>query len=331
MTFKELHKKISSKEFSSVYLLHGEEPYFIDKLVSQLEASVLEEHEKDFNQEILYGKETDALSLISSAKQYPMMAERRLVLVKEAQEFKAWDALESYLNEPLDSTILVFAYKYKSMDARTKFFKAAQKHVVFKSEKIKEYQLPEWIGALMKSKGFSYSSRVPHLLSESIGNDLSRISNEIEKLAIVLGAGVEINETHVEKHIGISKEYNVFELNNAIAAKDLSKAIRIVQYFESNPKAADLVQVVSMLFRFFSQIMRIHFMQNKSREHIASSLKIHPYVVGELLQSKNNFSPKKIAENIEILHAFDLKSKGVGNAGEDSGTLMRELVIQLIL
>lgn len=331
MTFKELHKKISSKEFSSVYLLHGEEPYFIDKLVSQLEASVLEEHEKDFNQEILYGKETDALSLIGSAKQYPMMAERRLVLVKEAQEFKAWDALESYLNEPLDSTILVFAYKYKSMDARTKFFKAAQKHVVFKSEKIKEYQLPEWIGALMKSKGFSYSSRVPHLLSESIGNDLSRISNEIEKLAIVLGAGVEINETHVEKHIGISKEYNVFELNNAIAAKDLSKAIRIVQYFESNPKAADLVQVVSMLFRFFSQIMRIHFLQNKSREHIASSLKIHPYVVGELLQSKNNFSPKKIAENIEILHAFDLKSKGVGNAGEDSGTLMRELVIQLML
>ncbi len=331
MTFAALQKKIVSKEFSPVYLLHGEEPYFIDKIVSLLEAHVLEPHEKDFNQEVVYGKEVDAPSLLSSAKQYPMMAERRLVLVKEAQDFKAWDALESYLNEPLSSTILVFSYKYKSMDARTKFFKAVQNHEVFKSEKIKDYQLPEWIGTLMKSKGFSYASRVPHLLSEAIGNDLSRISNEIEKLAIVLQQGEEINEAHVEKHIGISKEYNVFELNNAVAAKDMAKAIRIVQYFESNPKAADLVQVISMLFRFFSQIMRIHFMQIKSREHIASTLKIHPYVVGELLQSKNNFTPKKIAENIEILHEFDLKSKGVGNATETSGTLMRELVIQLLI
>ncbi|MFM7566915.1 MAG: DNA polymerase III subunit delta [Flavobacteriales bacterium] len=331
MTFVALQKKITSKDFSPVYLLHGEEPYFIDRLVALLETHVLEAHEKDFNQEIVYGKETEALSLLSSAKQYPMMSERRLVLVKEAQDFKSWDTLEPYINEPLESTILVFAYKYKNMDARTKFFKAVQKHEVFKSEKIKEYQLPEWIGSYLKSKGFSFASRVPHLLSESIGNDLSRISNEIEKLAIVLREGEEVNEAHIEKHIGISKEYNVFELNNAVAAKDLAKAIRIVQYFESNPKAADLVQVISMLFRYFSQIMRIHFMQNKSREHIASTLKIHPYVVGELLQSKNNFTPKKIAENIEVLHAFDLKSKGVGNAGESSGALMRELVIQLIL
>ena len=331
MDFKELQKNIKAKAFSPVYLLHGEEPYYIDKLVDLIENTAIEEHERDFNQEIIYGKEADLMGLLSILKQYPMMAERRVVIIKEAQEFKDFYLLESYLNDPAPTTLLVMAYKYKNVDSRTKFAKLAQeKGLVFKSEKIKDYNLADWIANLLKSKGFTHTSKVPLILAESIGNDLSRIANEIDKLAIILPAGQQIDEGLVEKHIGISKEYNIFELNNAVAAKDLFKALKIVQYFEANPKAGELVPVISMLFKLFSQLMRIHFTAEKSREGIAKSLGIHAFAAGELLQSKNLYNPKKVAENIETLYYYDLKSKGVGASNEAKGDLMRELIIQLI-
>lgn len=331
MDFKELQKKIKSKVFDSVYLLHGEEPYYIDQLVDLIESTVLMDHEKDFNQQIVYGKDADVLSLLGYVKQYPMMAEKRLVILKEAQDFKLLLELEPYFNEPVPSTIFVIAYKYKNIDARSKFFKLIQQQgTVFKSEKVKDYQLPDWISKLLKTKGFTHSSKVPHVLAESIGNDLSRISNEIDKLSIVLAEGAQIDETLVEKHIGISKEYNIFELNNAVAAKDLVKSMKIVHYFDANPKAGELVAVIPFLFKFFSQIMRLHFLQDKSREGIARALQVHPFVAGELLNSRNNYDPKKIAENIALLHEYDLKAKGVGAASESKVELMRELVIQLI-
>ena len=191
--------------------------------------------------------------------------------------------------------------------------------------------MPDWIAGVLQTKGFSFSSKVPHILAESIGNDLSRISNEIDKLAIVLPEGQKIDEALVEKHIGISKEYNVFELNNAVASKDLVKALKIVKYFQANPKAGDLVPVIAMLFKLFSQLMRIHFLPDKTREGIAKAIGVHPFVAGELINSKNHYNPKKVAENIELLYTYDLKSKGVGNSGETNGELMRELVIQLMM
>ena len=331
MDHKLLLKEIRNKKFEKIYFLHGEEPYFIDVLTKAIQDNALEESERDFNQSILYGKDAEVLSLISELKSYPMMAERRLVILKEAQYFKAIEQLESYLENPANSTIFVICYKYKTFDARKKTLKNALKNgVVFKSEKVKEYQLAEWIQQYIKTTGYELTSKACMLLIESLGNDLGRIVKELEKLAVLIEKGTIINENHIEENIGISKDYNVFELTNAVANKDNLKALKIVGYFEHNPKAADLVFVISNLFKFFSQIMRIHFLPNKSREAVAQALGVHPFVAGELTNAKNKYDPRKIAANIALIHEYDLKSKGVGNTSTTQGELMREMVYQLI-
>ena len=331
MDHKLLLKEIRNKKFEKIYFLHGEEPYFIDVLTKAIQDNALEEGERDFNQSILYGKDAEVLSLISELKSYPMMAERRLVILKEAQYFKAIEQLESYLENPANSTIFVICYKYKTFDARKKTLKNALKNgVVFKSEKVKEYQLAEWIQQYIKTTGYELTSKACMLLIESLGNDLGRIVKELEKLAVLIEKGTIINENHIEENIGISKDYNVFELTNAVANKDNLKALKIVDYFEHNPKAADLVFVISNLFKFFSQIMRIHFLPNKSREAVARALGVHPFVAGELTNAKNKYDPRKIAANIALIHEYDLKSKGVGNTSATQGELMREMVYQLI-
>ena len=331
MDHKLLLKEIRNKKFEKIYFLHGEEPYFIDILTKAIQDNALEESERDFNQSILYGKDAEILSLISELKSYPMMAERRLVILKEAQYFKAIEQLESYLENPANSTIFVICYKYKTFDARKKTLKNALKNgVVFKSEKVKEYQLAEWIQQYIKTTGYELTSKACMLLIESLGNDLGRIVKELEKLAVLIEKGTIINENHIEENIGISKDYNVFELTNAVANKDNLKALKIVDYFEHNPKAADLVFVISNLFKFFSQIMRIHFLPNKSREAVARALGVHPFVAGELTNAKNKYDPRKIAANIALIHEYDLKSKGVGNTSATQGELMREMVYQLI-
>ena len=331
MDNKLLLKEIRNKKFEKIYFLHGEEPYFIDVLTKAIQDNALEESERDFNQSILYGKDAEVLSLISELKSYPMMAERRLVILKEAQYFKAIEQLESYLENPANSTIFVICYKYKTFDARKKTLKNALKNgVVFKSEKVKEYQLAEWIQQYIKTTGYELTSKACMLLIESLGNDLGRIVKELEKLAVLIEKGTIINENHIEENIGISKDYNVFELTNAVANKDNLKALKIVDYFDHNPKAADLVFVISNLFKFFSQIMRIHFLPNKSREAVAQALGVHPFVAGELTNAKNKYDPRKIAANIALIHEYDLKSKGVGNTSATQGELMREMVYQLI-
>jgi DNA polymerase-3 subunit delta len=331
MDHKLLLKEIRNKKFEKIYFLHGEEPYFIDVLTKAIQDNALEESERDFNQSILYGKDAEVLSLISELKSYPMMAERRLVILKEAQYFKAIEQLESYLENPANSTIFVICYKYKTFDARKKTLKNALKNgVVFKSEKVKEYQLAEWIQQYIKTTGYELTSKACMLLIESLGNDLGRIVKELEKLGVLIEKGTIINENHIEENIGISKDYNVFELTNAVANKDNLKALKIVDYFEHNPKAADLVFVISNLFKFFSQIMRIHFLPNKSREAVARALGVHPFVAGELTNAKNKYDPRKIAANIALIHEYDLKSKGVRNTSATQGELMREMVYQLI-
>jgi DNA polymerase III subunit delta len=331
MDHKLLLKEIRNKKFEKIYFLHGEEPYFIDVLTKAIQDNALEESERDFNQSILYGKDAEVLSLISELKSYPMMAERRLVILKEAQYFKAIEQLESYLENPVTSTIFVICYKYKTFDARKKTLKNALKNgVVFKSEKVKEYQLAEWIQQYIKTTGYEMTSKACMLMVESLGNDLGRIVKELEKLAVLIEKGTTINDKHIEENIGISKDYNVFELTNAVANKDNLKALKIVDYFEHNPKAADLVFVISNLFKFFSQIMRIHFLPNKSREAVAKALGVHPFVAGELTNAKNKYDPRKIAANIALIHEYDLKSKGVGNTSATQGELMREMVYQLI-
>jgi DNA polymerase-3 subunit delta len=331
MDFKQISKEIQQGKFSPMYLLYGDEPYYIDSLTKLIATKALEEHERDFNQTVLYGKDCDLLSLISELKSYPMMAEKRVVILKEAQDFKPIDELESFFESPLESTVFVVCYKYKSFDARKKLLKLAAKNgLVFKSDKVREYQLAEWIQAYVKSIGYGITSKAGMLLAEFLGNDLGRIVKEIEKLSILIEAGTTINEVHIEENIGISKDFNIFELTNAIAKKDSVKAFQIVQYFEYNPKAGELVVIIPNLFKLFTQLMKIHFLPNKSREAVAQALGVVPFVAGELSAQKNNYDPKKLAQNIATLHEYDLKAKGVGNATTPSGELLREMTYKLL-
>ncbi len=331
MDHKQIIQNIENGKFERIYFLHGEEPFFMDMISNALVKHVLQDHERDFNQTIKYGKEVDALSIISEAKSYPMMAERRLVVLKEAQDFRGIEDLLPYFEEPNDQTVFVINYKYKKYDSRKKSIKAAAKNgVVFKSEKIKEYRLPDWIKAHVVSKGYSISPKATMLLAEFLGNDLNRIVNEIDKLEILVEKGTTINEIHIEENIGISKDYNVFELINAVGARNVEKANRIVDYFDHNPKATSIIVVVSNLFNHYSRLMRIHFLQNKSRDAVSAALKVHPFVAGELVTSSKIYSPKKIAANIAVLHEYDLKSKGVGNSSFTHGQLMKELIFRLM-
>ena len=331
MDSKSLIKDIKAGKFSPVYVLHGDEAYYIDEISDAIQEHALEEHERDFNQSIVYGKEADLLTLISDLRSYPLMSERRLLILKEAQDFKLLEELNTYIENPLSSTVLVICHKYKAIDARKKLLKSAAKvGVIFKSDKVKEYQLVDWTLNMVKAKGFGITSKANMLLVESLGNDLSRIVNEINKLAIFIEPGTTINEVHIEENIGISKDYNIYELANAVAVKDYLKAMKIVNYFDQNLKPGDFIPIYSSLFKFFTQIMRIHFLPNKSQEAVARALQVHPFVANGLLSSKNNYSPKKIAANIDLLHIYDLKAKGVGNQSMPAGELMRELVFQLL-
>jgi len=331
MSHKLVLKEIKSGDFKPIYFLHGEEPYYIDSISDAIIDTLLEEHEKGFNQSILYGKSTDLLSLLNELKSFPMGSEKRLVVLKEAQDFKKIEELCTYFENPNPTTVFVLCYKYKKYDARKKSLKlCAKSGLVFYSQKVKEYQLNEWIQSYVSSQGYTLNSKATMLLNESLGNDLGRIVNEIEKLGIVIEKGTQITEEHIEENIGVSKDYNLFELTNAVGALDINKAYKIIHYFEHNPKAARLTQVVSSLFNFFSQLLKIHFLKQTSREAIAKSLRVHPFVAGELSKSKNKFNPKQIVKNMEVLQEYDLKSKGYGNTSAKESELMKELVFKIL-
>ncbi len=333
MDHKAIIKDIEQKKFEKIYFLHGEEAFFIDEITNAIVNNALEEHEKDFNQTIVYGKEADILALISDAKGYPMMAERKVVLIKEAQEVKDKDfeLLESYFNQPSPTTIFVINYKHKKFDTRKKIAKAAAKNgLFFYAEKVKDYHLEQWITNYVRSTGYSITPKASKLLSDFLGSDLSKIVNELNKLSILLEKGTSINDIHIEENIGISKDYNAFELVNAIAIRDVQKAYAIAKYFEQNPKAGTIQQVIPNLFSFFSKIMRIHFLENKSNDAIASALKIHPFVASQHVNASKIYNPKKIASNIAILHEYDLKSKGVNNANASSSDLLTEMLFRLL-
>lgn len=334
MDHRAVIKLIEQKQFEKIYFLHGEEPYYIDLITEAILANVLEEHERDFNQTVVYGKDVEIPAVIADAKSYPTMSERRLVVIKEAQDIRAdqYDKFESYFENPSDQTVFVINYKYKSFDKRKKVMKlAAQNGLVFLSEKVPDYKLTDWITSNCKDKGYPIAPKAAILLGEFLGNNLHNIDNELEKLFLLVQKGTTINDVHIEENIGISKDYNVYELTNAISIRDIHKANVIVNYFSHNPKSTSIIQVISALFNHFSRLMTIHFTENKSRENMASILRVHPFVAGELLKSAKIYNPKKLAANIEILHEYDLKSKGVGNTSNVSeGELMKEMIFKLM-
>jgi DNA polymerase-3 subunit delta len=331
MTAQQIISDFKKKNYKPIYFLMGEEPYFIDEISDYVAENVLAEHERDFNQTILYGKETNTLSIISEAKRYPMMAERQVVIVKEAQNINDLDKLAPYVEKPQTSTILVLCYKYKTLDKRKSFTKLLDKHaILFDSKKLYDNQLPDWIAQYLKEKGYSIQIKALHMLVEFLGNDLSKITNELGKLMIIVPKGKEISADDIERNIGISKEYNIFELQKALGQKNILKANQIVFYFGANEKDNPLVMVVSALYTYFSKLLAAHYAEDKSPNGLAVALKVNPYFVKEYQQAAKNYSANKIKNIFSYLRETDMKSKGVDNVSASDGELLKELVFKIL-
>jgi DNA polymerase III subunit delta len=323
---------IRLKIFKPVYLLTGEEPYYIDLISDAIENSVLSEEEKAFNQTVLYGEDATVPGIIESARRFPMMSNHQVIIVREAQMLKKIEDLAHYTDAPLNSTVLVINYKYKKIDKRTKLFKSVDKSgVVFTSEKLRDYQMPGWIGNYLMRKGIDIAPDAKNLITEYLGTDLGKVVNELDKLIISLNGKKPVITTDlIEKNIGISKDYNIFELQKAIGEKKREKIFRIVSYFADNPKDNPVQLSIASLFAYFSRLMLYHSLKDKSKNNVAASLKINPYFVKEYEIAAKRYSLNRVLKVISDLRTYDLKSKGVGNTGINEGELLKELVLRIV-
>ena len=314
-----------------IYFLMGEEPYYIDKLTEYIENTILSEEEKGFNQTIIYGRDATIEDIISNAKRYPMMAERQVVVVREAQELsRTIDKLESYAENPQPTTVLVFAYKYKTLDKRKKLVKLIAKHgVLLESKKLYDNQVGAWINKLLQGRGYSIEPKANAMLVEFLGNDLSRISNELDKLKIILPKGHTISPKDIEYNIGFSKDFNVFELQNAIGSKNQLKAYQIVQYFAENPKDNPMVVTVSLVFSFFVKILKYHGLKDKNPKTVAPILGVSPFFLKDYDIALRNYPMKKVSSIIASLRDIDVKSKGVGANALPSHDLLKEMLVSI--
>lgn len=332
MTYPQIIKELKAKKYSPIYLLHGNEPYYIDKISRYVEENVLTEGEKSFNQMIMYGKDTDHKTLIDTCSRYPMMASHQVVILKEAQEMKTLKELLPYIEKPVHTTILVICFKHKKFDGRTKFGKLVkQKALIFESKKLYDNQIPDWIQSYLKDKKLSISPSASVLVAEYLGENLSKVSNELDKLAINLAPGTEVNEKHIQEQIGISKEYNVFELQKALGAKNVVKSNRIINYFISNPKKNPLVVVVGTLFNFFSKVYLTHFLKNRAEKEMMEKLGVrHAFFLKDYKLAARNYPYQQSQDVISILKEYDLKSKGVDRVNATEGDLMKEMVFKIL-
>ncbi len=331
MTFEEIISNLKKKIYHPIYFLMGEETYFIDKISDYIADNVLTEAEKGFNQTVLYGKDTEPQTIISNARRFPMMANYQVIIVREAQNIKKIEDLETYAKNPLKSTILVINYKYKTLDKRKTFPKLLdQKGVLFESKKIYDNQLPTWISSYLKSQQYTISPQAAAMISEFLGADLSKVANELDKLIISLPVGTQITPDHIEKNIGISKEFNVYELQNALGERDLLKANRIINYFGANQSSNPVPMVISSLFSYFSKILNYHFLEDKSQNNVASVLQVHPFFVKTYVAAAKNYSIKKLVEIVTILREYDMKTKGFGSISASPADLQREMIYRIL-
>jgi DNA polymerase-3 subunit delta len=319
------------KIFKPVYWLEGEEEYFINEVMDFAEHHLLPEEEKSFNLSIFYGKDADWAAVINSCRRYPMFAERQVVLLKEAQQMRDIMKLEPYVQQPLDSTVFVVSYKDKKVDGRSKFAKLLkEKGELLTTKKMYDNQLPEWVTELLQTKGLTINQKALSLLIDHIGNDLVRIKSEIEKIQINLGTRKAINEDDIENFVGISKEYNAFELQVALGRKDLSKALRIIQYFESNPKAAPIQLILPALYSFFSKVYMIFGIPGPDEKTASAALGVSPFFVKDYLLAAKNYGFAGTENALLLLQQYNLKSVGVGAVNLEDGALMKELVAKLV-
>jgi len=330
MAIEKILAEWKSRTFSPVYWLDGEEEYFIDKVVNYAEHNILNENEAPFNLSIFYGRDTGWADVINACRRYPMFAERQVVLLKEAQHMRDIEKLESYIENPLSSTVFVVSYKDKKVDGRSKLAKLLkQKAVYITTKKIYDSQLPEWTQELLEAKELSISPKGLALLVDHIGNDLTRIENEIEKISINLGKRKTITEEDIEEYVGVSKDFNVFELQSALAKKDLAKSIRIIQYFEANPKAAPIQLVLPSLYGFFSKVFMVFGAAGRDEKTIAAALGVNPFFIKDYLQAATLYEYQGIEKVLLLLHQYNLKSIGVNSPGTEDGSLLKEMVCKM--
>jgi DNA polymerase-3 subunit delta len=335
MDFENLVSKINNRIFDPVYFLAGEEPYFIDKISKLIETTVLDESERDFGLNVVYGRDVTIDQVIAMAKEYPGFGEYRVVIVREAQhirEIEKNDYLKAYLKKPVESTILVFDYKYKKLDKRTEFAKLVAKNgVLFQSNPMRDYQIPDYIQKMLQAKGFRISTITKTLLAEHLGTNLSKIENEINKLLLNVETGTEITPEIVEENIGISKDYNVFELQRALGKRDVIKVNKIINNFGANPKEFPAIMQIVLIYNYFRKIFHFHFLKNKNdQNHVASEIGVSPYFVQEYRAAANNYNPKKLRSIFALLRQYDQKAKGVESAPIEDGELMKELAYKIM-
>lgn len=331
MNYEDILVNLRNKIYHPIYFLMGEESYFIDQITDYIAKNVLTEAEQGFNQHILYGKDTDIDTIITHARRFPMMANHQVIIVKEAQNIKKIEDLEPYLNAPLESTILVINYKYKSIDKRKSFAKQlGKKGVLFEAKKIYDNQLPNWINSYLANHQFSIEPQAAAMLAEYLGTDLSKVSNELDKLIISLPENTKITPDHIEKNIGISKDFNIFELQNALGEKNVLKTNQIINYFAANPSSNPITRTIASLYFFFMKILTFHFLEDKSQNAVASSLQINPFFVRSYTTAARKYPIKKVVDIIAILREYDMKSKGIGNVSTSAGDLQKEMIYKIL-
>ena len=332
ISYDQILSDLKQKKYAPVYFLMGEEPYYIDVISDYIQNNVLDESEREFDQTIVYGKDVEIQMVINAAKRYPMMATHQVLIVKEAQLIKAWDDLVYYLQNPLKSTILVFCYKYGTPDKRKKWVQDIGKiGVVYESKKLRDYEIGSWISNYCRKKNVAIEEKAVAMLSEFLGTDLSKLVNEVEKLILTKPTQMSrITPELVEKNIGISKDFNVFELQAALVNKDVFKANQIIRYFAENKKANPMVLVLSQLFKFFSDLMIYHYLSDKSPAAVASELKINPYFVKDYQKASQVFNAWKTMNIISFIRETDARYKGIDSNGVDEGELMKELIFKIL-
>ncbi len=330
-SYDNLLSNLKNHIYHPVYLLHGDESYFIDLISDYIEEHVLSDLEKEFNQTVVYGKDSEVHTLMSYAKRYPMMANYQVLIVKEAQDLDKIEEFQAYLENPLKSTILVLCYKYGKFDKRKSFYKSVEKHgVAFESARLYDNKIPEWINDYLRKRKYAITPKASALLLEFLGTDLGKIVNELQKLLINIPAGSEIDEDYVEKNIGISKDYNVFELQKALGRKDILKANQIILYFAANPRENPLPKVLPILSSFFAKVLQYHYLPDKSQNAVASALGIRPFFVADFQQAARSFSVRKLVSVISLLREYDLKGKGVDSISASDGDLMKEFIFKIL-
>lgn len=328
---KNIVSDIKNGVIKPIYFLMGEEPYYIDKISDYIENNVLQEAEKGFNLQVMYGRDATVDEIVSSAKRYPMMAEKQVIIVKEAQDLsRSIEKLVAYANNPQPTTVLVINYKYKKLDKRKKLHKAiAKTGLVYESKKLYDNKVADWIRRVLSGKKYQIEPKAAQMLVEFLGTDLSKIANELDKLTLILPKETIINDAHVEENIGISKDFNNFELLKAIGDKNILKANRIINYFVENPKNNPTIMTISLLNNFFTKLLLFHGLQNKSKDAVSKALGVNIYFVDDYFAASRNYPMRKVAQVIAFLRDADVKSKGVG-ANQTQGDILKELIFKIL-